>query len=134
MVTLFGGGQRDSIYFLILYFIFYIIMGVPGIVGGFGGVPGGFWGSGFYRHAYLFRIPKKVHVLESQYSWQLICPKIRDLCSPIYIFFFCFFFLLGGVGMQQFISFFVEVYEYFGNVWGGGIKFFGIFSNTLQPP
>ena len=44
MVTLFGGGRRDSIYFLILYFNFYIIMGVPGIVGGFGGVPGGFWG------------------------------------------------------------------------------------------
>ena len=33
-VTLFGGEQRDSVYFLILYFIFYISMGVPGNSGG----------------------------------------------------------------------------------------------------
>ena len=55
-VTLFGGEQRDSVYFLILYFIFYIFMGVPGNSGGVlggGGFRGFLGGSGFYRHPFI---------------------------------------------------------------------------------
>ena len=47
MVTQFGGGRRNSVYFLILYFIFYIFMGVPGefleIPGDSGGGSGVVW-------------------------------------------------------------------------------------------
>ena len=97
------------------------------------GFRGGSGGSGFYRHAYLFRIPKKPHVLESQYSWQLICPKIRDLCSPIYIFFLLFFFSFGRSGYAAVHFFFCGgVRNILGNVWGGGG--YQIFRDLFQIP
>ena len=56
MVTLFGGGRRDSVYFLILYFIFLYFMGIPwgsGDSGGFRGVPGISW---FYDTRFLLYV------------------------------------------------------------------------------